>query len=94
MKKIYLVSEDNYSGKVVIICETSKKVHHICTNPDQVKYLYDEPIYREEERTEYRVRAYFNYDKGETRDNILFDEATDCRELALRFFEEAKELTR
>lgn len=95
MTKKYLVSEDKYSGQVVIICEAKEVECRRLLNAEQVKYLYHEPVY-EDAGTEmmYNVRAYYHYELGERSDNVLMNEFTNNKERANELFKEAIAVTR
>ena len=95
MRKRYLVSEDKYSGQVVIICETREIMQERLINPEQVMYLYDEPIYEELGfKTLYTVKAFYHYEQGETDEGLLYWESTYNKNEANEFFKTALILTR
>lgn len=89
MKK-YLVDEDIYSGQIVITCEVEEVELRTLENPDQVHYLYDEPIYRYSKHIAYTVKAYFHYeDEANREDNCLVDETVyDDKDKANELFKE------
>lgn len=89
MIKKYLFSEDQYSGQVVIICDSHKEEFRECLNPDQVHYLYDEPLYRYYTDTVYEVRVYYHYELGENEDNELFNKWTTDKNEANEYFKQA-----
>lgn len=69
MKKRYLVSNDEYSGQVVIICET-KEVEVDTYKPTQDElsaaiYLYRELPKQMEIKTKYIVKIFYHYELGE-----------------------------
>lgn len=78
MKK-YLVSEDEFSGQVVIECEEIEVEVNVYqpTSEEMLSAIY---LYRElpeeiEIQKRYRVRAYFHYeDKAHRYSNCLFNE--------------------
>lgn len=98
MKKMYLVDEDEYSGKMVIICRTEEvEVDTYKPTKDQLEaaiYLYRELPKVMEKRTRYEVSGYFNFqDGGEKPENELFkwisfnkDEANENFKQAINFF--------
>ena len=98
MKKIYLVSEDEYSGQVVIVCETREvEVDTYIPTPQQLEsaiYLYRELPKRMEIKTQYIVKAFYHYELGEFAyigdcTNNLFLERTFDKDLANEYFKQA-----
>lgn len=69
MKKRYLVSNDEYSGQVVIICETKEvKVDTYKPTQDELSaaiYLYRELPKQMEIKTKYIVKIFYHYELGE-----------------------------
>lgn len=65
MKKIYLVDEDKFSGKIVVICRT-EEVEVDVYQPTQdellgAMYLYQELPEQIEKKTLYMVEMYYNF---------------------------------
>lgn len=99
MKKTYLVDEDEFSGKMVIICKTVEvEVDTYEPTKDELNaaiYLYRELPQKIEKRTRYEVSGYFNFQDGgeNNRNNELFkwvtfdkDEANENFKQAVKFF--------
>lgn len=69
MKKVYLVDEDQYSGKIVVVCKTME-VEVDTYQPTQDELLAAQYLYRElptqiEKKTQYIVEMYYHYELGE-----------------------------
>lgn len=69
MKKVYLVSDDEYSGKVVIVCRTAEVEVNIAKYETQeleaAQYLYRELPEILEKRTKYIIEVFYHYELGE-----------------------------
>ena len=68
MVKRYLVSEDKFSGKVVIICKSEEVMVDVYKPTIQDinanMYLYREYPAKYEIKTQYTIEAYFDYKEG------------------------------
>ena len=89
MIKKYLVDEDSFSGQIVVVCESTEVEVQIMTNSDQVHFLYDEPLYKTENKIQYRVRAYYHYELPNREERCLFDESTFNKDRANQLFKDA-----
>lgn len=69
MTKKYLVSDDKYSGKVVIVCSTDEiNVDTYRPTEDELlsaMYLYRELPKQIEKKTRYTVKIFYHYELGE-----------------------------
>jgi len=69
MKKAYLVSTDEYSGQVVITCETREiEIDTYKPTADQLlaaQYLYRSLPTQIEKKTQYIVKIFYHYELGE-----------------------------
>ncbi len=94
MKKIYLISEDEFSGKVVITCETKKQMidTYVPTRQeiDAAMYLYREIPKQMQEKTLYIVKVFYHYELGKNNEkNLLRKWTTFDKNEANKFFKEA-----
>lgn len=99
MKKTYLVSEDQYSGQVVIECEVvMTKVNVYQPTADELeanKYLYRELPKQIEVQPRYHVSAYYHYeDEFNRAHNCLMYEIGRTKEEGNELFKQAMALTR
>lgn len=96
MKKRYLVSNDEYSGQVVIICETKEvEVDTYKPTSDELLsaiYLYRELPKQMEIKTKYIIKIFYHYELGEGYTNLLEqwsawdkDEANELFKQAINF---------
>ena len=96
MTKKYLVSEDQYSGQVVIICETCEVEVKVDTRSPEQAYA-DMVMGRDhsyamksEMRTAYKVKAIYHYEiEAEREENIIFNETAWTREEGNELFKQA-----
>ena len=93
MKKKYLVSEDEFSGQVVIVCETKEvEVDVYKPSSDEINasiYLYRELPKELVKRTLYSVKVFYHYESGETKDNLLQSWETYDKNEANELFKQA-----
>ena len=94
MTKKYLVSEDEYIGQLVIICDTyEREIDVYVPTTDQINaamYLYRELPKQMEMRTFYRVRVIMHYeDTYNHSDNCLFYETTTDKDKGNELFKQA-----
>lgn len=99
MTKRYLVSEDKYSGQVVIECEkVMTEVDTYIPTQDEIeanKYLYRELPKQIEVLPRYHVRAYYHYeDEFNRAQNCLFYEIGKTAEEGNELFKQAILLTK
>lgn len=99
MEKKYLVSEDEFSGQVVIVCKTYEKEVdvHVPTESELLanQYLYREIPKQMEMKTFYQVSAYYHYEDAYNRsNNCLFFETATNKEEGNKLFEQALLLTK
>lgn len=93
MEKKYLVSEDEFSGQVVIICRTYEKEVDVYAPTEQEmlanQYLYREIPTQMENRTFYEVSAYYHYEDEQNRmNNRIFLETASNKEKANELFKQ------
>ena len=106
MTKKYLVSEDEYSGQVVIVCETHEVEVDVYVPSEEellaAKYLYRELPKQMEMHTRYTVKAFYHYELGEYAyipdgdgaTNILETWTTFDKDEANEYFKQAILLTK
>ena len=94
MKKIYLISDDEFSGKVVITCETKKELidTHIPTRQEvnASMYLNRDIPKQMQEKTVYIIKAFYHYELGKNNENNLLRKwKTFDKNEANKFFKDA-----
>ena len=99
MTKRYLVSEDEYSGQVVIECKVvMTEVDTYIPTQDELeanKYLYREIPERIELQPRYHVSLYYHYeDEFNRANNCLFYEIGRTAEEGNELFKQAKLIAR
>lgn len=97
-EKKYLVSEDQYSGQVVIVCRVEEwEVDTYEPTQDELdaeKYLGRKIPENIETKEMYSVKTFFHYEQGENRNTELSSERTFDKNEANRLFKMAIALTR
>ena len=94
MKKLYLISDDEFSGKVVITCETKKEIidTYIPTRQEinSAMYLGREIPKQMQEKTLYIVKVFYHYELGKNnQENLLREWKTFDKNEANKFFKDA-----
>lgn len=91
MTKKYLLSEDKFSGQVVVVCTAEEVEYKHWLTEEELRYSCDNSLYHMVKRMLYTVKAYYHYEEAETREErCLFNEhCYDNKDMANEIFRQA-----